>query len=171
MPDGEFKLCPFCKEQIREEAVKCRFCGEWLDQRPISTPPPCSDNESPVVSSNAQASQEAPPNLTTSPSVEAKPSRRAFLSYRSLSIVQILGWIIFACLLGGLAKIERSSVWFATACIVLFAVFGFLVWSVWFARRLRPSPSKQHSTQNSYWYGYLYAAFWEIGRASCRERV
>src|ERR1035438_9840250 len=28
---GEFKSCPFCKEQIRQEAVKCRFCGEWLE--------------------------------------------------------------------------------------------------------------------------------------------
>lgn len=28
----ELKSCPFCKEQIRKEAVKCRFCGEWLDQ-------------------------------------------------------------------------------------------------------------------------------------------
>jgi hypothetical protein len=27
---GGFKICPFCKEEIREEAVKCRFCGEWL---------------------------------------------------------------------------------------------------------------------------------------------
>ncbi len=25
------KPCPFCSEQIQPAAVKCRFCGEWLD--------------------------------------------------------------------------------------------------------------------------------------------
>ena len=36
MPEEVLKYCPYCAEEIRPEAIKCRHCGSFVDGHPLS---------------------------------------------------------------------------------------------------------------------------------------
>ena len=103
-PPPEFKKCPFCAEEIRYEAVICRFCQRDLfSNNPVSEKP-----------ESATLSVPAPLLQTTGTKRSSRDHLRRVISGKFTPLEWTLMIIIIIIICGVSAFVKSPPLWFIT---------------------------------------------------------